>query len=112
MYSRITRRGAAGDINTTYEIQAVGKNSSKTYSQILAENNAEMPKYYEHVCREVLSSELHRMLSAGSSASAPMEEYTPVPRVKIADADPVPSSGDDLSEKDFSDVLSDDNVDF
>ena len=40
---RIRRNGAAGDVNTTYSIIAIGKNDFKSYAQILAENNIRLP---------------------------------------------------------------------
>lgn len=63
---RIQRHGAAGSVDTTYSITAIGRNTYKSYHQILAENNATMPAYYSHVCREVTHSELQNMLSDGS----------------------------------------------
>ncbi|MBP3678553.1 MAG: hypothetical protein J6I97_09435 [Agathobacter sp.] len=66
---RITRNGAAGDVNTTYSIVAIGRNTYKSYAQILAENNATMPEYYNNVCKELTSAELHRMLSEGDRSN-------------------------------------------
>lgn len=66
---RIKRRGAAGDINTTYEITAVGKNTVKSYAQILSENNATFPEYYNKVCKEVTSAELQSMLNSPTDSN-------------------------------------------
>ena len=60
---RITRNGAAGDVNTTYSIVAIGRNTFKSYAQILSENNATMPEYYSNVCRDLTSIELQRLLN-------------------------------------------------
>ena len=43
---RITRHGVANSVDTTYEIQAIGKNGAYPYAQILEENHVEFPKYY------------------------------------------------------------------
>lgn len=73
---RITRHGAAGSVDTTYEIRAIGKNSSMPYAKILADNHAAMPDYYEHVCRDLTPSEMSGMISNGT---VPTEEYNYVP---------------------------------
>ena len=67
---RITRHGAAGDVNTTYQIQAIGKNTIKSYAQILAENNAKSPDYFDMVCKEFSASELQNMLNENSSSTS------------------------------------------
>lgn len=64
---RVTRSGVAGDINTTYSIQAVGKNT-RPLSDILASNNAVFPQYYETICPEKSAAELSSMLTASSNA--------------------------------------------
>lgn len=69
---RITRHGAAGSVDTTYEIQAVGKNNFKSYAQILVEQNAQMPDYYNNICKEMTHTELQAMLN---DASAPTSNY-------------------------------------
>lgn len=95
---RITRHGAAGSVDTTYEIMAIGKNSFKSYDQILAEKNAKMPDYYSTICKEVSEFELKEMLEAGdrpTNGYSPNEDYsysaTPrgsVPTGDIASATP------------------------
>lgn len=83
---RITRHGAAGDINTTYEIRAVGRNTYKSYDEILAENNAKMPDYYENICKsyspEVLRNKLvtQAVESYGNDISG-LGDYKVTPRV-------------------------------
>lgn len=84
---RITRHGVAGDINTIYQITAVGTNTSMPYAKILADNNATMPDYYSNVVREVSVADLSGMLNSGeSSAAVPREAYVPAPSMTI----PVP----------------------
>lgn len=67
---RITRHGEAGSVDTTYEIVAVGRNSVKTYSDILVENNATMPAYYENVCKEYTPAQLYTQLNKSSGNTA------------------------------------------
>ena len=61
---RIQRQGVAGDINTKYNIWAVGKNKLMDYNQILLTNNATMPDYYENICKTYSSTELHSILNS------------------------------------------------
>lgn len=82
---RITRHGAAGSIDTTYEIVAVGRNTYKSYADILVEQNAKMPDYYETVCKDMdiatLSSHLSTQGTNTSSAtSGDMPTYQVTPR--------------------------------
>lgn len=73
---RIQRHGAAGDVNTTYSIIAVGRNNVASYEEILTKNNATYPEYYENVCREVTDSEMTSMLNQNSAApSIEMKNY-------------------------------------
>lgn len=66
---RIRRNGAAGDVNTTYSIIAIGKNDFKSYAQILAENNISMPDHYNSVCKDLSSTEMQRLLQDGDRPS-------------------------------------------
>lgn len=78
---RITRHGIPNDINTTYSIEAVGKNTIAPYGVILAKFNAKNPDYYSAVIKEVSVSELASMLqNSGSESASSMPEYTPIPR--------------------------------
>ena len=77
---RITRHGVPNDINTTYSITAVGKNTLGSYQDILAKFNATMPDYYSNIIREVSVANLSLMLQSGDSNVASMPEYTPIPR--------------------------------
>ncbi len=72
---RITRHGAAGDVNTTYDIQAVARNTSKSYAQILAENNSISPEYYNKVCKDYSAAELQSLLNEDEKSDS--SSYTP-----------------------------------
>lgn len=123
---RVTRHGAAGDINTTYSIAAVGKNCFKKFEDILADNNCTFPAYYEKVCRDVTSSQLSEMLSgSASSDGSDIPEYTPTPRVNYTAANTgsiapdisisatLPSIDDiDVSDDIDSDDIEDEHVPF
>lgn len=111
---RIQRQGAAGDINTKYNIWAVGKNKLMDYNQILLTNNATMPDAYENICKTYCSTELHSILNTSANSSTSYEansipDYQVTPRVPMNDMDipDVPdfgvpevshSIGDDLPE--------------
>ena len=81
---RITRHGASGDINTTYEITAIGRNTFKSYDEILSENNATMPDYYDNIIKQFNAYELKEMLSVNPVNSAynvdSMPNYQVTPR--------------------------------
>ena len=55
---KITRNGAAGDVNTTYQFELVGKNNMLTYNAILEQEGVTMPEYYETICRTVTNEEM------------------------------------------------------
>lgn len=83
---RITRKGAAGDVNTTYSITAVGRNTSMSYDKILSDNDTSYPEHYEAVCRDIGAAELSAMLSTpteSDAAAMPAYSYTAVPRVSF-----------------------------
>ena len=77
---RITRQGAARDINTTYQIVAIGRNTdaSLQYSQILADNQISLPDYYSTVCKDMKEADLYSALNTSNSSSAtvPTDSYT------------------------------------
>ena len=77
---RITRHGVPNDINTTYGITAVGRNTLGSYESILAKFNAKMPDYYSNIIRDVSVADLASMLQASDTDTASMPEYTPIPR--------------------------------
>lgn len=86
---RITRHGQAGSVDTTYEITAVAKNTIGSYEKLLADNNAVMPDYYEHICKEFTPDQLHKMLNSGApntgnSSYGDMPNYQVRPRAATA----------------------------
>lgn len=88
--ARITRHGVAGDINTKYQIDMIGKNTIGSYDQILAKFNATFPQYYNVVCRELTSAEMATLLNTSTSDSAnyssktdDLPDYVPTPRVSV-----------------------------
>lgn len=86
---RITRHGIPNDINTTYSIEAVGKNTIMPYASILAKFQTKMPDAYEAVIKDASVSELTTMLlSSGSESASNMPEYTPIPRAGYQSAMP------------------------
>ena len=107
---RITRKGAANDINTVYSIMAVGKNTVKSYSQILAENNATMPEYYENVCKDFSTTEMSIHLNQDSdSNSSAMQDYQAIPRTTVpTPTDYTPSELPNSSMIPSGDVIPDD----
>lgn len=76
---RITRHGVYRDVNTYYEITAVGRNSQMPYDKILAKFNAKMPDYYENIVKSVSVPDLTRMLMV-QTANNVSQDYVPVPR--------------------------------
>ena len=103
---RITRHGAARDVNTRYQIVATSNNTFKSFDQILAENNTSFPEFYEQICRDVDAATMSTWLStsgaaAGGFSNDAMPDYTPTPRATpaaIAPSAPIapPPSLDDV----------------
>lgn len=108
---RVTRHGAAGDVNTTYEIRAIGRNSKMPYEAILEKFSISIPEHYETVCRDIDASSLRSMLASGSSQQAvygseDLTEYQATPRVATT-----PSIQEDLDTIDtVTDVVDDDEL--
>ena len=121
---RITRHGVANDVNTTYEIQAIAKNTYKTYDAILAENHISFPEYYETICREVTATELSNMLNSRSSGSSVtsgesigMPEYQITPRVTPRSVEapvniPLPADDSDIVDAFETVDIPEEEVDF
>lgn len=100
---RIIRHGAAGSVDTTYEIKLLGKNTLGTYDEILNKFGISFPEYYNEVCRDLTSREMSDMLGVGASEHTrfssqynTMPEYKPVPRVSV----PAPQVPIDIPEID------------
>ena len=94
---KITRRGAANDKNTKYEITAVARNTVATYDEICKKFNVTFPEYYATICTEVDNKTLSRYIetrvtNAGTGSfrdsdySAIMADYHAAPRVSVATA--------------------------
>lgn len=105
---RITRHGRANDINTTYQIQAIGRNTVKSYNDILTSCNIKMPDVILEVSPEKTNQDLRAMLNSEPSGSADdLVDYAVVPRVatqKVEEEDvSVMIPTDDLSDIDSLD---------
>ena len=86
---RITRKGASGDINTSYSIVAVGKNTVKSYENIKTELHISFPDYYSVIVREYSIGDLKTMLdtnpaSDSTSTIGTLPDYQVTPRKVIA----------------------------
>lgn len=77
---KVTRRGESRDVNTTYDIRAISRNSYKSYDDILKEANAQFPAYYDNIVREFSNFELESMTSHPSANGGLAQDYVPVPR--------------------------------
>ena len=80
---RITRHGASGSRETTYEIIPVGRNAAMPYEKICADFNVTFPESYSRICREMTIAEMSAAFASnGNSAVTGMADYgyTPVPR--------------------------------
>ena len=80
---RITRKGAAGDINTVYEITAIARNTNMPYDAILAKHNIKFPEAYESICRDIPATELSRMIAAKPTAIGTSTESIGMPEYQI-----------------------------
>lgn len=83
---RITRQGAARDINTKYQIIAIANNNVKSYDEIVSENNAKFPDYYKNICKDVdaitLSGWINTINSSSTAySSSELPKYAAIPRV-------------------------------
>lgn len=67
---RITRNGAAGDINTTYSIEPVGNNKMMSYDDICTRFNVTFPEAYNMVCKDMSIGEMSSILSASPAPTA------------------------------------------
>lgn len=100
---RITRHGETGSVDTTYSMVALAKNTSMSYSKILADKNIKLPDYYDIVCRSYDSAQLQRMLSQETGESGELSAYNAVPRSASNASDTVCNNVGDLP--DSSEVL-------
>ena len=89
---RITRHGAAGDVNTTYEIRAIGRNADYSYEFLMKKFNISMPAHYESVCKDVRPMDLRAMVNAAASHSeeSDLPDYRVTPRTRSSEAPTAP----------------------
>lgn len=114
---RITRRGAAGDINTKYEIVAIGKNNVASYNDIVSKLTPSFPEYYNTVCADWSVSDYESNLApegSSSSYSSDSDSFDAMPEYRISPRKVVePSAVPDFSSEDAAESDSDiDNVSF
>lgn len=124
---RITRHGAAGDVNTTYEITAMGWNKDPKYSyaNILATNNMKFPDMYNSVCKDVPQGELYNMLNQGQApqaqtsttyATQTLSDYQVTPRARteipVNEVKEEPLAGVETVTENSVDVLDEEEVVF
>lgn len=94
---RITRRGAANQRDTKYEIQAVARNTVASFDEICKNFNVTFPAYYSTICKEVDNATLSRYVETritnansgsfrDSDYASVMSEYRAAPRVSVAPA--------------------------
>lgn len=77
---RITRKGQANDINTTYDICPIDRNRIP-YDTILQSKGVSMPDHYETVCKDLSSKEMTQYLNNNVAPSMGSDSsYTPIPR--------------------------------
>ena len=82
LYNLTANDGVANDVNTTYEIQAIGRNTSNPLSKILSDNHISFPDYYNTICKDLGISELSRLLNTNSESTgySEMPSYQVTPR--------------------------------
>lgn len=105
---KITRHGAAGDINTKYSIKAVAQNKIG-YEGILKNCGETFPDAYSKICREYSSVELSDVLSSSDNNKgfnpADLPEYQITPRgvektSSSIESFDIPDTADDVDEDD------------
>lgn len=84
---RITRRGSARDINTSYTIVPISKNTSFSYDTILTKKGITLPAYYDVICKDYPVAELSMLLNENSSNTSgyssgitELPDYPVIPR--------------------------------
>lgn len=117
---RITRRGAAGSMDTKYTFELRAKNCVLSYDEIMAKFGTKSPDFFEKVCKSVEAADMLAMFTstASNEALSDVPDYVPTPRVtapnisNIPEALPDASVADDLPPFDTGDVEINDNVVF
>ncbi len=85
---RITRHGKARDVQTTYEIRAVGRNDQLPYEVILAKfGKSSVMEFYDNVIKEYSAIELSNMLdnsdNSTSSYNNSSVDYNSMPSYQV-----------------------------
>ncbi len=81
---RVTRHGQPRDVNTSYEIRAVGKNDVYPYDVVLAKFNTKVPDVYNNIIREISAGELNLMLNnAAASDTVTSTNYDNIPSYQV-----------------------------
>lgn len=110
---KITRNGVAGDINTTYKIQAIGRNTQESYEEILARMGISLPEHYETVCKDYSATELGKLLAnsgnSGSSGGDSLPDYSVKPRGVTSSA-PAKSISE-VETPSYEPIKADDSID-
>lgn len=124
---RIRRSGVPGDVNTTYSIVAVGRNTLGTYDELLSRFNVTMPEHYETICKSMSRGQLLDSLSGGnndvSDTASTIPAYVPIPRVTpptamapnvpdVSVSSTTPFSAPSIDDSDISDTDMPDDVPF
>lgn len=124
---RIRRSGVPGDVNTTYSIVAVGRNTLGTYDELLSRFNVTMLEHYETICKSMSRSQLLDCLSGGNNdvpdTASTIPAYIPTPRVtppaapapdaaNVSISAPTSFSAPTIDDSDISDTDMPDEVPF
>lgn len=113
---RVTRHGQARDVNTTYEIRAIGRNDQLPYDVILSSfGKTDILPFYENVIKEFSSGELNMMLnntvsSSTNDSSVDYSNYSNIPSYQVT---PRAAYGNDQMQAPISvdEIDVDDNID-
>lgn len=83
---QITRRGAFGSKETRYDIAVAGANKA-TYDQIMSDNNATFPAFYDMVCKDIDAATMSKYLATAAASNVAsntaVPEYVATPRVSV-----------------------------
>lgn len=87
---RITRHGAARQLDTTYDIVSTQANEVASYDKICADANITFPDYYNTICPEFSADKLTRLLNSrtaegnvGVSTNYNSNNYGATPRAAV-----------------------------
>lgn len=89
---RITRRGAANDMNTRYEITVVARNETFTRDQILANAGLSYEGSYELIVKSMNEADMKVALNPAGGAVNESYQFTPVPRGSVETSYNIPET--------------------